>query len=170
VQARVKKIRRQHEAGAIVVEQTRDFARGAAMLEAADRSTAGLEHPGVCTMIAYTGDSPAGVVAVEAVIDVAVMRSLLVAEPSRGRGIGAALVAAARAAAHTRGARKLYAFAPEAEGRYLEGLGFVSAAASEALGALAGTFVADYLRANPEELARCAAWLLDISMDGIVIR
>lgn len=170
VQARFKKIRRQHQAGAIVVEQTRDVASVAALLEEAGRSAAGLAHPGVCLIIAYVDDRPAGVVAVESLVDSAVMRSLLVTAPLRGKGIGAALVAAARGAAHTRGARTLYAFVPEADGRYLQKVGFSPAPSSEALKVLSGTFLADYFTANRDELARSTAWRLDISMDGIVIR
>ncbi|MGH7880038.1 MAG: GNAT family N-acetyltransferase, partial [Candidatus Binataceae bacterium] len=75
-----------------MVEQSHDFQRAAALLEGAGRSSAGLKRAGVCLMLAYDGAEAVGVVAVETAVDCAVMRSLLVAAPMRGRGIGAALI------------------------------------------------------------------------------
>lgn len=118
------------------------------------------------------GDATAGVVGivgVETIVDAAVIRSLAVAEAMRRRGIGAALVSAARKAAHTRGARRLYALGRRGE-EYLLRFGFERVAAADMIDDLAGTFTADYLRAHPNELARMDPLRLDISRDGIIER
>lgn len=120
--------------------------------------------------MAYFGAEPAGVVGVETKIDVALMRSLAVAEPMRGRGVGAALVAAARAAAHTRGAHRLYALGRDDAYNYLARFGFAPVALSELLNALAGTFMADYVRTHPGEFSDHRALCLDISRDGVIER
>ena len=156
--------------GEIEIAQTRDFTRVAAMLEAAGMSAEGIARPAGCCLMAYLGAEAAGVVGIETKIDAALMRSLLVEEPMRGRGVGAALIAAARAAAHTRGARRLYAFARGDAGKYLARFGFAPVAMNELLDALAGTFVADYVRARPGELSCCSAQCLDISRDGVIER
>jgi len=171
VTAATRKIRRRRAAGELTVEQTRDLARVATMLSAAGMAADGVESPGGCYLMAYVGDDVAGVVGIEARVDAALIRSLLVIEPLRRRGIGAALISAARTAAHTRGARRLYALAPgDGAARYLARFGFEPAAPEEMLDALAGTFMADYLRAHPGELARNQILLLDISNDGVVSR
>ena len=70
----------------------------------------------------------------------------------RRREIGAALISAARTAAHTRGARTLYAIASDgAAADYFARFGFAPAASGEMLRTLAGTFMADYLRKNPDD-------------------
>jgi len=122
-----------------------------------------------CWLAAFVGETMVGVAGVETMVDAAAMRWLVVAESSRGCGIGAALVGAARKAAHTRGARRLYALCARGS-PYLEHFGFERVPAAEMLDDLAGTTVADYLRARPDELARTAALLLDISRDGIIER
>jgi N-acetylglutamate synthase-like GNAT family acetyltransferase len=88
----------------------------------------------------------------------------------RGRGVGAALVAAARAAAHTRGAHRLYALAHDPADKYLARFGFAPVALSELLDALAGTFMADHVRTHPGELSGRRALCLDISRDGVIER
>ena len=110
-----------------------------------------------------------GVVGVETIVDAAVIRSLAVVEAMRRRGIGAALVNAARKAAHTRGARRLYALGRRGE-EYLLRFGFERIAGTEMIDDLAGTFTADYLRAHPGELARMDPLRLDISRDGVIER
>jgi len=182
-----------------VVEQTRDLAQAANMLSAAGMLAAGVESSGGCYLIAYAGDQAVGVVGVESRVDAALIRCLSVIESMRRRGAGAALISAARTAAHTRGARTLYAVAPlnasvpgdalasrdvtglgnaivsddmessDAE-RYLERFGFAPVAAEEMLKALFGTFMADYLRQHPAELARLRTLSLDISDDGVILR
>jgi N-acetylglutamate synthase-like GNAT family acetyltransferase len=153
-----------------VIAQTRDVAIVAATLRAAGFPSVGLERPGVCLIVASRGDEVIGVVGVESVVDQAVTRVLYVNAPIRGRGIGAALVAAARSAAHTRGARTLYGFEPKTGGGFLARIGFVPAVLPEALDALAGTAIADYLAAEPDRFESVTAWKLDLSRDGIIER
>ena len=118
------------------------------------------------------GDAIAGVVGivgVETIVDAAVIRSLAVVEAMRRRGIGAALVSAARKAAHTRGGRRLYALGCRGE-EFLLRFGFERVAAAQMIDDLAGTFTVEYLRAHPDELARMDPVRLDISRDGVIER
>src|SRR5260370_18769097 len=105
---------RKHREGELVIEQTRDIARLRTMLDGGGMLTAGIEWPAACYLLAFFGDDAVGAIGVEPQIDAALIRSLYVIDSMRRRGIGAALVAAARKAAHTRGARHLYLFATEA--------------------------------------------------------
>ncbi len=167
----IKKIRRRRNADELAVEQTRDLPAVASMLAAAGRFAEGVETPGGCYLAAYVGDALAGVIGIEARVDAALVRSLFVAAPMRGRAIGTALIAAARTAAHTRGARTLYALAPDADAAlYLERYGFAPSAIGTLLAALAGTFVVEYLRARPDELTRYRALALDIANYGVIVR
>jgi N-acetylglutamate synthase-like GNAT family acetyltransferase len=165
-----KKIRRPRAVDELAVEQTRDLAQVASLLSAAGMFAEGVESPGGCYLIAYVGDEVAGIVGIEARVDAALVRSLLVIARMRRRGIGAALISAARTAAHTRGARTLYAIAPLASQGYLERFGFASAISQTMLDALTGTFMADYLRQHPDELERIRILSLDISQDGVILR
>jgi len=180
VTAATKKIRRRRAAGETAVEQTRDVAQVASLLSAAGMFAMGVESPGGCYLVAYIGDEVAGVVGIESRVDAALIRSLMVMERMRRRGIGAALISAARTAAHTRGARTLYAFAcgddsashldRPGSARYLKRFGFVPAISEEMLKALTGTFTADYLRQHPDVLAGLQTLSLDISTDGLILR
>lgn len=166
-----KKIRRRRAVGELAVEQTRDFTQVARMLSAAGMPADGVEAPGGCYLMAYVGDDAVGVVGIEARVDAALIRSLTVADAMRRRGIGTALVSAARTAAHTRGARTLYAIAPDDDfARYVTRFGFAAVASEELLQALAGTFMADYLRQHPGEMERLRTLSLDISSDGVIHR
>ncbi len=78
--------------------------------------------PAGCYLLAYAGAEAVGVVGVETVVDAGLISILMVIEPMRRRGIGAALLAAARKAAHTRGARQLFAIASDSG--YLPRFGF----------------------------------------------
>ncbi|MGH7933666.1 MAG: GNAT family N-acetyltransferase [Candidatus Binataceae bacterium] len=163
-------IRRRRIEGELAVEQTRDLARAAALIAAQGMTIEGLEWPAGCYLMAWLGSEPAGVVGVEAIVDAALMRSLVVVKPLRARGIGAALVAAARIAAHTRGARRLYALTCGNAGDYLKRFGFTTAAIEEVIDSLTGTFTVDYLRARPGDLIRRSPLCLDISRDGLIER
>lgn len=166
-----KKIRRRRNAGELAVEQTRDLASVAGMLTAAGMLADGVDSPGGCYLMAYVGDEVAGVIGIEARVDAALIRSLMVVDAVRRRSIGAALIAAARTAAHTRGARTLYAIAPGEDAvSYLERFGFTPIASEKLIAALAGTFMVDYLRAHPDELARHRTLALDIANDGVIVR
>jgi N-acetylglutamate synthase-like GNAT family acetyltransferase len=160
---------RKHRAGEIVVEQTRNLVLVRAMLAQAGMVADGIEWPAACYIVAYVGDEAVGVIGVESKIDVALIRSLYVNESSRRRGIGSALVAAARKAAHTRGARHLFLFAGDA-GSYFSRLGFEPAEVASLVRVLAGAPLVEFYRARPEELARAVAFHLDISGDGVIER
>jgi N-acetylglutamate synthase-like GNAT family acetyltransferase len=140
--------------GAITIAQTRDVRAIAALLDAAGAATTGIHQPGSCFLIAYSGNDPVGIAGIEATVDRAFLRLLWVAEPMRERGIGAALFAAARVAAHTRGARTLYARDAN-HGDYLSRRGFVQAPPSDAILTEAGD---------------ASLWMLDLSRDGIIER
>jgi amino-acid N-acetyltransferase len=158
-----------HRAGELVIEQTRDLARVREMLTRGGLTTDGIEWPAACYLVAYFGDDAVGVIGVEPKIDAALIRSLYVEESMRRRGIGAALIAAARKAAHTRGARQLYFLSADA-GKYFERLGFEPTDIAQVMSALAGAPLVEYYRARPGELAREAAYHLDISRDGVIER
>ena len=160
---------RKHRAGELVVEQTRDFAVVRAMLARGGLMTDGVEWPAACYIVAYFGDDAVGVVGVEPKIDAALIRSLYVDELMRRRGIGAALIAAARKAAHTRGARHLYLLSTDASA-FFERHGFKKAVVDDVIAAIPGVPQVEYYRARPEELAREVAYHLDISGDGVIER
>jgi N-acetylglutamate synthase-like GNAT family acetyltransferase len=160
---------RKHRAGELVVEQTRDLALVREMLERGGMATAGIEWPAACYIVAYVGDEAVGVIGVEPKIDAALLRSLWVNESMRRRGIGGALVAAARKAAHTRGARHLYLFGVDASD-FFERRGFMKIAVAEVVAAIPGVPQVECFRAQPAELARQAGYHLDISGDGLIER
>jgi N-acetylglutamate synthase-like GNAT family acetyltransferase len=160
---------RKHRAGELVVEQTRELGRVRAMLASAGMMTEGIEWPAACYILAYVGDEAVGVIGVEPKIDAALIRSLYVGESMRRRGIGAALLAAARKAAHTRGARHLYLFTKDA-GEFFSRAGFEPAEIALAMSALAGAPQVEFYRTHPEEFGCEAAYHLDISCDGVIER
>jgi amino-acid N-acetyltransferase len=160
---------RKHRAGELVVEQTRELAQVRAMLERGGMMVEGIEWPAACYIVAYVGDDAVGVIGVEPKIDAALLRSLWVNESMRRRGIGGALVAAARKAAHTRGARHLYLFGADLSG-FFERHGFSAVAVAEVIAAIPGVPQVEYYRARPEELSREVGYHLDISGDGLIER
>jgi N-acetylglutamate synthase-like GNAT family acetyltransferase len=160
---------RKHRAGELVIEQTRDLALVGEMLARAGMMTDGIEWPAACYIVAYVGDEACGVIGVESKIDAALIRSLYVIERNRRRGIGGALLAAARKAAHTRGARHLYLLCDGA-GSFFERHGFTAIGVAEVVASIAGVPEVEYYRARPEELARQVAYHLDISADGVIAR
>ena len=160
---------RKHRAGELVIEQTRDLVRVREMLGSAGMMTEGIEWPAACYILAYNGDEAIGVVGIEAKIDAALIRSLYVKPAMRQRGIGAGLLAAARKAAHTRGARHLYLFSTDA-GSFFERQGFVRVEVADVIAALSGVPQVEHYRTRPDELAREVAYHLDISGDGVIER
>ena len=160
---------RKHREGELAIEQTRDIARVRTMLSGAGMLADGVEWPAACYLLAFLGDDVVGVVGIEPELDAALIRSLYVIDSMRRRGIGAALVAAARKAAHTRGARHLYLFSSGARDFFTR-LGFSKAAVGDVVAALGGVPQVEYYGARPEELAREVAFHLDISGDGIIQR
>src|SRR5271170_6992416 len=121
------------------IEQTRDLEPVRSILLGAGLSAEGIDWPSACYLLAYHGAQPIGTVGIESRIDAAMLRSLAVSEPMRRRGIGEALVIAARVAAHTRGARTLYTLAPEPYAEWFTGLGFAPVPMADLTRALAGT-------------------------------
>jgi GNAT superfamily N-acetyltransferase len=160
---------RKHREGELAIEQTRAIARVRTMLSGAGMIVDGVEWPAACYLLAFLGDDVVGVIGVEPKLDAALIRSLYVIDSMRRRGIGAALVAAARKAAHTRGARHLYLFSTGARDFFTR-LGFSKSAVGDVVAALGGVPQVEYYRARPEELAREVAFHLDISGDGIIQR
>jgi N-acetylglutamate synthase-like GNAT family acetyltransferase len=161
---------RKHRPGEFTIEQVRDLARLRAFLAACGMITDGIEWPAGCYLMAFVGDEAVGAVGVECRLDAALMRSLCVSEPHRHRGFGARLIAAARKAAHTRGARTLYSFAyPEMAG-YFERFGFVGTDKDRMISAMRGAPEVEYYRGRPGELSREIAMALDISRDGVIER
>ncbi len=160
---------RKHRAGELVIEQTRDLARVRGMLARAGMMTEGIEWPAACYIMAYLGDDPVGVIGVESKIDAALIRSLYVDESMRRRGIGTALLGAARKAAHTRGARHLYLFSTDAGG-FFQRHGFTVVAVEKVVATIPGVPQVEHYRARPEELARESAYHLDISGYGVIER
>jgi N-acetylglutamate synthase-like GNAT family acetyltransferase len=160
---------RKKQEGKLVIEQTRDLALVRAMLTDAATDTEGLEWPPACYLVAYFGAKPVGVIGVEPSLDAALIRSLYVVDKMRDRGIGAELVAAARKAAHTRGARSLYLLSNDA-GDFFKRFGFVEVPVAQLVAALTGAPQVKYYLARPDELAREVAWCLDISQDGVILR
>ncbi len=161
---------RRHRAGELVIEQTRDIAAVRAFLEAGRMITDGVEWPAACYLMAFFGDAAVGVIGVEPKIDAALIRSLHVIEAMRHRGVAARLIADARKAAHTRGARTLYLFAYPELRNFFERFGFSEGAPERLMNALRGAPEVEYYRAHPEELARECAMALDISNDGLIAR
>lgn len=160
---------RKHRAGELVIKQTRDFTIVRAMLARGGLTTEGIEWPAACYLVAYFGDDPVGVIGIEPKIDAALIRSLYVDESMRRRGIGASLIAAARKAAHTRGARHLYCFSAEAASLF-DRHGFRVVPVGDVLRALPGVPEVEFFLARPDELAREVAYHLDISRDGVIER
>ncbi len=160
---------RKHRAGELAIEQTRDLGRVRAMLAGAGMMTEGIDGPAACWILAYVGEEAVGVIGVESKIDAALIRSLYVSESMRRRGIGAALLAAARKAAHTRGARHLYLFGADAGG-FFERHGFTAVSVADVVVAVSGVPQVECFRAQPAELARQVGYHLDISGDGVIER
>lgn len=160
---------RKHRAGELVIEQTRDLARVREMIARAGMTTEGIEWPAACYIVAQIGDEAVGVVGVESKIDAALIRSLYVEAPMRRRGIGGALLTAARKAAHTRGARHLYLLAKDAGGLF-ERLGFARVELGSVMNALAGVPMVEHYRIGTGEHERAVAYHLDISGDGLIER
>jgi GNAT superfamily N-acetyltransferase len=160
---------RKKQQGKLVVEQTRDLAIVGGMLSGTGMIADGLEWPPACYLTAYFGTEPVGVIGVEPSLDVALIRSLFVTESMRGRGIGTELFTAARKAAHTRGARSLYLFSTDA-GDFFKRFGFSEVPVAQLVAALGAAPQVKYYVTRPDEIAREAAWYLDISQDGLILR
>ena len=139
------------------------------MLAGAGMITDGIEWPAACYIVAYVGDEAMGVVGVESKIDAALIRSLYVNQsmsPAWNRRRVAR--GGAQSRAHARRAH-LYLFTKDAAG-FFERHGFTTVAVRDAIAALPGVPQVEFYRTRPEELAREAAYHLDISADGVIER
>ena len=164
-----KKIRRRRPPGEVSVEQTHDRAVIAAMLDKVGAPMPiNLTDSGECFLMAYLGDHPVGIAGFETEVDAALMHLLFVLETMRRRRVGASLLQAARVAAHTRGARTLYAMAPARYVGYFVRSGFTETGFAE----LAKTFsqVSIFRWTRPEDVPKCGVVRLDISRDGLIER
>jgi N-acetylglutamate synthase-like GNAT family acetyltransferase len=126
-------------------------------------------QPTVCWIAAWIGGTIAGVIGFETIVDAGVLCALGVEPTKRRRGIGTALVDAARKAARTRGVRRLYAIVPR-ENAFLRRFGYEPVAEAAFTADLAGSFVGDYLRSNCHELESFECCYVDISGDGVIPR
>jgi len=115
----------------------------AAALPVDDLTPEHLEHFFACG----ARNAPRGVGGVELHGDDALLRSLAVDAPVRGRGCGSALVAALEAHAREQGARRIYLLTTTAP-RFFEGLGYRTVARETA---------PERVRATPEFAALCPA-------------
>ena len=161
------KIRRRRAAGELEVEQTQDLTAITVMLRRAGINTDVFDNAG-CFLMAYRGDDPVGIAGLETQVDAALMRWLFVLKPMRRRGIGARLVRAVRVAAHTRGARMLYAMVPSPLASYLARLGFNEVSLAEIVKAFAEPSILQ--RTRSDQTAECNALCLDLSRDGLIER
>ncbi|HKV53619.1 MAG TPA: GNAT family N-acetyltransferase [Candidatus Binataceae bacterium] len=159
-----RKVRRRRTAGELTVEQTHDLPAVEAILGPAGVAVADRRESAACFLMARIGDDPAGVAMLEVSVDAGLMRVLFVTESMRRRGAGAALIAALRIAARTRGARMLYALVPPAACGYLARYGFAETSMAEALREL------EDISTGPDDGPQCTALRLDISHDGIIER
>ncbi len=157
----------------MLIAQERDGARIIAAMEAAGLGAA--DRPGAatlasgCWLVAWVGDSAAGVAGLETIVDAAALHVLAVAQPMRRRGIGAMLLAAARKAAFTRGARRLYAALPEGAD-YLRRFGFEDVAERRMLDDMAGASLISELAMRLDTASEQTVLMVDISRDGVIER
>jgi N-acetylglutamate synthase-like GNAT family acetyltransferase len=164
-----KKIRRRRLPGEVVVEQTQDAAVIARMLDRAGMTVSGdFTCSAGCFLIAYLGDDPIGIVGLETEVDAALMHPLFVLQEMRRRGVAAHMVSAVRMAAHTRGARVLYATVPAPFVDYFLRFGFAETSLAELAKAFgqASTVQRTWLDNRPV----CRAVRLDMSRDGLIER
>jgi len=167
--ATLKKIRRRRPRGEVSIEQTHDQAVIAAMLDRAGAAVPiDLIDSGECFLMAYLGDDPVGIAGLETEVDAALMYSLFVLEAMRRRGVGASLLQAVRVAAHTRGARTLYAMAPAGFVGYFVRFGFAETGFAELVKTLGQVSMLRWTRSG--DVPECAVVRLDISRDGLIER
>jgi N-acetylglutamate synthase-like GNAT family acetyltransferase len=161
------KIRRHRATGELTVEQTQDLSAIIAMLQHAGMSGDVSANAG-CFLMAYWGNDPVGIVGLETRVDAALMHPLFVLETMRRHGIGASLVRAVRVAAHTRGARMLYATIPSTSMDYFARFGFIEVGFAQIVRAFGDT--SKLQRTRLGDTPECRAIHLDISRDGLIER
>jgi GNAT superfamily N-acetyltransferase len=167
--ATLKKIRRQRPHGEVSVEQTRDPALIAVMLDRAGIPVS-IDFTGGagCFLIAYLGDDPVGIAGLETEVDAAIICPFFVLETMRRRGIGASLMRAVRTAAHARGARTLYVTAPSVFAGCFTRFGFIEMEFSELVKAFGQISTRRWARLD--DMSDWCTIRLDISRDGLIER
>ena len=161
------KIRRRLRGG-LSIEQAHNRAAIAAMFDLAGAAPPDdLSDRAKCFLMAYWSDDPIGVAGLETQVDAALMRPLFVLQSMRRRGVGSALVRAVRVAAHTRGARSLYAIVPFARAGYLARFGFAETGGAELVEAFS-EILQQPLGSHPH--GPCRVVCMDISRDGLIER
>jgi N-acetylglutamate synthase-like GNAT family acetyltransferase len=166
-----KKIRRRRPRGEVSVEQVQDPAIIAAMLDRAGAGTAApadFNDGAECFLMAYWGDDPVGIAGLETEVDAALMRPLFVLETMRRRGVGTSLVRAVQVAAHTRGARTLYAAAPATSVDYFMRFGFAKVGFAELVKTFGQVSMLRWIRSD--DVSGCGGVRLDISRYGLIER
>jgi GNAT superfamily N-acetyltransferase len=162
IRAPIKKIRRRRDAAELAVEQADDERVLTSLLEASPFPSCSLDQLGNCWLVAYLGDQPVGALCLATELDSALIRLFFVLAAHRRRKIGTTLLAAARAAARTRGVRTMY-MRTSAIPEFLHISGFVPAHLSP------NSFRPDD-RACSSANETSQVWELDISQDGIILR
>jgi N-acetylglutamate synthase-like GNAT family acetyltransferase len=162
------KIRRRRRSGELTVEQTHDPALISAMLHRAVVTVPVIDQSVECFLIAYLGDIPVGIAGLVTEVDAALIGVFFVVENMRGHGIGARLIPALRLAAHTRGARTLYAVVPSKSVDYFARFGFAETTLAEPIKMFGHALMRQQIQfANLQE---CRAVRIDLSRDGLVER
>jgi GNAT superfamily N-acetyltransferase len=164
-----KKIHRRRRVGELTVEQTHDASAIAAMLAMAGiKQAADFVVHEECFLLGYWGDDPTGIAGLETEVDAALVCPLFVLESMRRRGVGAALMRAARLAAYSRGARMLYTMLPAAFGGFLVRYGFAEVTLGELTDVFGGAAILG--RTAVADKGGCRVLRRDISRDGIIER
>ena len=159
---------RRRRSDELTVEQTHDPAIIAPMLEKAGIVVPGAGVSAECFLVAYQGDNPVGIACLVTEVDAALMGAVFVVENVRRRGVGTRLVSAVRLAAHTRGARTLYAAVTRASVEYLARFGFVETTCAALSSAFGKSRISEWMRLD--EFVGCKALRLDLSTDGLIER
>ena len=162
---------RKKSEGLLTIEQTRDLQAVRRLLAEGGLSDVGVDSPASCYVMAYHGRAPIGVVGVEAKVTAALICSVFINHQFRDHPVAADLFAAARKAAHSRGACELYGLGFRSEENdFFKRLGFEEVRLADLLCRLDGVPQIEYCKSHPEELERGVAYRLDISRDGVIER
>jgi N-acetylglutamate synthase-like GNAT family acetyltransferase len=162
-----KKIRRRVD-GEVRVEQSHDADVIATLLDSAGMETPRDFTGSNCFLVAYYGDEPVGIAGLTTEVDAALMNPIFVRERMRRRGIGSALMRAVRMAAHTRGARIVFASIPVQFMDYFANHGFAPTSQKEAHELFRQPSIVS--RSGPASATPRFVVRLDISRDGLIER
>ncbi|HJU11543.1 MAG TPA: GNAT family N-acetyltransferase [Candidatus Binataceae bacterium] len=120
-----KKFRRRRPSGELTIEQSHETGTAASILDATALIIANdTVACGGCLLVAYLGDEPVGLAALVTEVDSGLIRLMFVSAKMRGHRVGHSILSAVRDAAHTRGARQLYAAVQDDVAEYFTRMGF----------------------------------------------